>query len=65
MVTILAGTIGRVDPERRVIGIGRNEVWVPKQIPLGELLMSGTLSTVCEERDGRYWLMSFSPGIRH
>lgn len=64
MVTILAGTVVRVDPERRVIGIGRNEIWVPSHISLAEVMSSDTLSTVCEERDGRYWLLSFQTGIR-
>jgi hypothetical protein len=64
VVTILAGTVVRVDAKRRVIGIGRNEVWVPRHISLAEVMRSDTLSTVCEEREGRYWLLSFQAGIR-
>lgn len=63
MVSILAGRIGRIDPERRIIGIGRQEVWIPDHISMTELVEAHLVSAVCEERDGRYWVLSFRKGL--
>jgi len=63
MVSILAGRIGRIDPERRIIGIGRQEVWIPDHISMTELVETHLVSAVCEERDGRYWVLSYRRGL--
>jgi hypothetical protein len=63
MVSILAGRIGRIDAMRRVIGIGRQEVWVPEHIEMTELVETHLVSAVCEERDGRYWVLSYRKGL--
>ncbi len=57
-MVVISGSIESIDHARRVISMGRTELWVPQHISLASLAVGMSVTVTCEVRaGGQHWVV--------